>query len=719
MAQEQNLETCVEGLDVERRLAFLNIDEGVRASLRRVAPQVAKAMPALADELYIHMGKWPNLAALLGDAARIGQLKQAQGSHWQALFEGTFDDAYFRRVFAVGLAHNTIGLEPRWYLGSYCFMLERLLAIVLGRKASRDQMATIQALLRAVFLDMDVAISTYVSSSEQDRVRREMVGVSELLEREIDTSVTAVILQAERMTDGSQKLSSIATRLHETAVTVEQSATTAIGNIQSVAGATEEMDASSVGIAEQVSTTTRLTETAVAQMRATDDAARGLTDATVRIDEVVCLVESIASQTKLLALNATIEAARAGDAGKGFGVVAAEVKALARQTEDAIRTIRDQSARIQEAAQQAISMVSGVSEQIRAIDRVAADVAQATDQQRCATTEISRSATAAAEQAQIVGERAQVVLAEAGTTGQTAEHVRQLSQLVSNNIKDLRRRITTIMRSSIGGNRRSDERYPVALKCRLIVGGRANDALTLDFSAGGCLVSGKGEGMHRGDRLQYEMEGVGTVEAIIAGVSSFGIHIQFTQVNMDQRRAFLEIINKAKSADQPYIGKAQSLAQRVVQDVEIAMRSGRITKAQLFDSDYNPITGSNPQQYDAPFTALFEELLPGILEPVVENDNRMVFCLVTDRNGYLPVHNRKYSEPQRPGDVAWNIAHCRNKRIFDDSTGILAARNDKPCLVQLYARDMGGPEPVMLREIDTPIIFDGQHWGNLRFAMRL
>ena len=51
----------------------------------------------------------------------------------------------------------------------------------------------------------------------------------------------------------------------------------------------------------------------------------------------------------------------------------------------------------------------------------------------------------------------------------------------------------------------------------------------------------------------------------------------------------------------------------------------------------------------------------------------MVFCVMIDPgNGYLPVHNRIYSQTQRPGDVAWNTANCRNRRIFNDPAGLAA-----------------------------------------------
>ena len=97
----------------------------------------------------------------------------------------------------------------------------------------------------------------------------------------------------------------------------------------------------------------------------------------------------------------------------------------------------------------------------------------------------------------------------------------------------------------------------------------------------------------------------------------------------------------------------------------------------------------------------------------------MAFCAMIDRNGYLPVHNKIYSHPQRPGDVTWNTANSRNRRIFNDAAGLAAGRNSRAYLIQSYARDMGNGNTVMMREIDVPIRVKGRHWGGFRTAYRL
>jgi methyl-accepting chemotaxis protein len=139
----------------------------------------------------------------------------------------------------------------------------------------------------------------------------------------------------------------------------------------------------------------------------------------------------------------------------------------------------------------------------------------------------------------------------------------------------------------------------------------------------------------------------------------------------------------------------------------------------MFDTDYVEIPGSNPAQYRTRILDWADRALPPFQEAFLAKDPRMAFCAMIDRNGYLPVHNKIYSHPQRPGDVTWNTANCRNRRIFNDPAGLAAGRNQRAYLIQSYARDMGNGNTVMMREIDVPVRVKGRHWGGFRTAYRL
>jgi methyl-accepting chemotaxis protein len=147
--------------------------------------------------------------------------------------------------------------------------------------------------------------------------------------------------------------------------------------------------------------------------------------------------------------------------------------------------------------------------------------------------------------------------------------------------------------------------------------------------------------------------------------------------------------------------------------------SGAITLSDMFDEAYEEIPGSNPVQYRTKILPWADRALPEFQDAFLARDHRLAFCAMIDRNGYLPVHNGIYSKPQRPGDVAWNTANSRNRRIFNDPAGLAAGRNTRAYLIQSYARDMGNGQTVMMREIDVPVRVQGRHWGGFRTAYKL
>ncbi len=154
----------------------------------------------------------------------------------------------------------------------------------------------------------------------------------------------------------------------------------------------------------------------------------------------------------------------------------------------------------------------------------------------------------------------------------------------------------------------------------------------------------------------------------------------------------------------------------LIQDSLIdSVRTGHISGEDLFNTDYQQIPGTNPPQLKTKSLPLLEALLPAPLESALQADLRVVFCIAIDRNGYIPVHNRKYSQPQGE-DPVWNDANSRNRRIFDDRAGLAAARNLKEVLVQTYPRNLGD-RTMMMKDVSMPITIEGRHWGALRLGV--
>lgn len=173
-----------------------------------------------------------------------------------------------------------------------------------------------------------------------------------------------------------------------------------------------------------------------------------------------------------------------------------------------------------------------------------------------------------------------------------------------------------------------------------------------------------------------------------------------------------------RTAQSELIETAMETAATIGQLFEQAVDRREIGLSELFDETYQPIDGTDPQQFMTRFVALTDRLLPPIQERLLTTNRRIVFCAAIDRNGFLPTHNQKYS--QRQGhDPVWNNANCRNRRIFNDRTGLAAARNKKPFLLQTYRRDMGGGEFLVMEDLSAPIWVKGKHWGGFRFGLNL
>lgn len=211
---------------------------------------------------------------------------------------------------------------------------------------------------------------------------------------------------------------------------------------------------------------------------------------------------------------------------------------------------------------------------------------------------------------------------------------------------------------------------------------------------------------------------MGSLEGAITAIGKASVHLSFRGMSHERQQALEAYLKSVDSADQVLIKAAQKAAKQATAAFEAAIASGRITEQQLFEFKYRPIPGTEPEQFEAPFTAICDSLLAPIQEPLLQIDPRIVFCAAVDRNAYLPTHNRQYSQPQRADDPVWNAANSRNRRFFKDRAGMTAARSRREHLMQSYERNMGGGTVVQLKEIDVPIEPNGKHWGGLRLAFR-
>lgn len=265
------------------------------------------------------------------------------------------------------------------------------------------------------------------------------------LESDLESVVSAISSQTGTMKSSAGNLTLNVDRISGRINSVSDAAQVASQNIQTVASATEQLAASSAEIGARVSESTTFAAQAVQRVEVSNGTVARLADAANKIGEVATLIQAIAEQTNLLALNATIEAARAGEAGKGFAVVASEVKNLATQTAKATEEIGGQIRAIQGAGEETVSAIGQIGAEITNINEVITAIASAVEEQSAATQEIARNSQEASSGIGLVSENAQGTSADTSEVASVARDFEGSTSEVSSQIEQMLVRIKGVL----------------------------------------------------------------------------------------------------------------------------------------------------------------------------------------------------------------------------------------------------------------------------------
>ena len=459
-----------DGRTLNQRLEFMKLDAAALETLRSLKPVIERDLPKALDALYERINKFPETRRFFKDEEHIGRARSAQLRHWSGISSGQFGDEYAKSVRTIGQTHARIGLDANLFIGGYALVTEQLIHAVVDnfwpkgafggkRKKSEDAAKAISALMKSVFLDMDLAISSYLESSEA--ARREMESarsvavqnkteaiaaltraVSELAHgnlqvrlngefseeyRELQSnfnSMTARLQDVVRaIASSTSELANAASEISASTTDLSQRTEEQAASLEQTSASMEEISATVKNNAENATRANDLT-------RATRDVAdRGgqvvseavsaitrIEESSGNISDIIRVIDEIARHTNLLALNAGVEAARAGEAGRGFAVVASEVRSLAQRSSQAAKDIKDLIT----------SSAGQVKEGVDLVNRAGASLGEIVESIKSVADIVSDIASASAEQASGIDQVTKAL-------GQMDEVTQQNSALVEEN----------------------------------------------------------------------------------------------------------------------------------------------------------------------------------------------------------------------------------------------------------------------------------------------
>jgi methyl-accepting chemotaxis protein len=450
----------------------------------------------------------------------------------------------------------------------------------------------------------------FFNSIEVAHASQKLIGEANLVASGSNQQRDAALATASAMSQLTENMNQVSQNATETAGISETSSDLSEEGMKIVHDASTEMERISTSVTQSAQVVYALGERSKA------------------ISGIVLTIREIADQTNLLALNAAIEAARAGEQGRGFAVVADEVRKLAERTSKATGEIGQMIGAIQGETQSAIVSIEAGTGQAR----------NGADLARQAASSLERINSGARITMEKVDAIASAVAQQSRAGHTIADNVSSIRQMAESNSAAAEKAL-----------------------------GEANQM----------------------NYLAANLKEIGNVFKLgPAGDKAVETHAKMP-----------EIIKRA--------------AQNVSRIFDQAIDSGRIKLEDLFDDKYQPIPNTKPQKFKTRFDDFTDQVLTPVQEQLLDQNKWLVYGIFCDRKGYVPTHNRKFSQPLT-GDEKVDFVNNRTKRMFDDPVGKRCGSHEQPFLLQTYRRDTGE----IMHDISAPVFVKGRHVGGLRIGYK-
>jgi methyl-accepting chemotaxis protein len=331
--------------------------------------------------------------------------------------------------------------------------------VPLVRTSRKDELGDVFRALELLQGHMDSRKVAVAQSEHEQKIReeasREIEAAITLFERGVDEVLTSINETSSVLDESAVVMREASSRATQKATAGTRSAEGMSAGVQTLAAAGEKLSESAMINLGQVKHAEEIAR--IASQQANETAARMLElhSAIGRIGDFVGMISGIAEKSSLLALNAAIEAARAGESGRGFGIVATEVKQLASATGDATAQIAAIVANIQSMTRTSADAIDGIQKTIGDLNGIAITIGDGMTQQQAATDQIARSAHSAAQDTSRVATNLADIENAARQAGSTADQVLSAGTTLSEKARHMRDQVTSFL-DAVRTNKHSD-----------------------------------------------------------------------------------------------------------------------------------------------------------------------------------------------------------------------------------------------------------------------
>lgn len=341
------------GIDAEHQVQMIGLTKEDLRIIHNLQPFVNEQIDDIVNRFYENLENEPSLLDIINDNSSIEKLRKTLRTHITEMFNGVINQAYFERRIRIAHMHVQVGLKTKWYLCAFQDLLLSMISIIEENFEDREEcFLAIKAVSKILNLEQQLVLESYDLETERIRKKAE----------------DQKILVRNNVAKASENLATIS---EETSEAFQQLIDQSNEVVYLVNKETELSNLAETRAEEGKEQIKKQNDNMGNINHSVNDISfdiQKLTEISKRMQEIVQIITSIANQTNLLALNAAIEAARAGDAGKGFSVVAGEVRKLSEETKQSVSSVSNLIADTNSQTEKLILSIEKIGEAVKVGD---------------------------------------------------------------------------------------------------------------------------------------------------------------------------------------------------------------------------------------------------------------------------------------------------------------------------------------------------------------